>query len=298
MRPLASSPRLDVDLGRTTDFAAPLASLLAARGAERAWRRARARRGTSDHREQPSGATASGIVSIGGGDYDTAGEPPSSCYARRMHGTVVVETVESRALAANTLGDPAVRRVAVWLPPSYARAVTRRYPVIYWLAGYTGTGEMLFQGRPWQPGPGRAPRSPRRRRRHGRGHRRRARRLHAPRRRPVPRLAVRGGHETHLVRELVPADRRALPHARDARRRAPSAASRRAASARSCSRCATPTLFSAVASHAGDATSSCRSSPTSRAPSRTLRRHGGVEGFLAHFASTPSRSAPTTSRRS
>jgi hypothetical protein len=65
-----------------------------------------------------------------------------------MPGTVVVETVDSRALAANTLGDSAVRRVPVWLPPSYGREPQRRYPVIYWLAGFSGTGESLFQGRP------------------------------------------------------------------------------------------------------------------------------------------------------
>src|SRR5438309_1021425 len=66
--------------------------------------------------------------------------------------SVVIETVESRALVGNPLGDPTARRSAVWLPPSYARESTRRYPVIYWLAGYSGTGEMLFSGNPWQPG--------------------------------------------------------------------------------------------------------------------------------------------------
>src|SRR3954470_1300813 len=68
--------------------------------------------------------------------------------------SVVIETVESRALIGNPLGDPTARRLAVWLPPSYAGETTRRYPVIYWLAGYSGTGEMLFSGNPWQPGLG------------------------------------------------------------------------------------------------------------------------------------------------
>jgi len=69
-------------------------------------------------------------------------------------GTVVVETIDSRALAANTLGDAAVRRVAVWLPPTYGRAITRHYPVIYWLAGFAATGESMFHGGAWQPGLG------------------------------------------------------------------------------------------------------------------------------------------------
>ena len=68
--------------------------------------------------------------------------------------SVAIEVVESRALAGNPLGDPTARRVAVWLPPSYARAPERRYPMILWLAGYGGTGEMMFSGSPWQPGLG------------------------------------------------------------------------------------------------------------------------------------------------
>ena len=66
----------------------------------------------------------------------------------------VVETIQSQALAGNPLGDPATRRLAIWLPPSYGTAPDRRYPVIYWLAGYAGTGEQQFSGTPWQPGLG------------------------------------------------------------------------------------------------------------------------------------------------
>ena len=40
--------------------------------------------------------------------------------------STVVETVESRALAGNPLGDATARRIAVWLPPSYATAPERR----------------------------------------------------------------------------------------------------------------------------------------------------------------------------
>src|SRR5204863_8626310 len=68
--------------------------------------------------------------------------------------STVVEIVESRALVGNPLGDPTARRTAVWLPPSYDATADRRYPVIYWLAGYAGTGEQMFSGTPWQPGLG------------------------------------------------------------------------------------------------------------------------------------------------
>src|SRR5436305_11672652 len=71
-----------------------------------------------------------------------------------MLGMLRIETIDSAVLRTNPLGDPATRRVAVWLPPSYESSPQRRYPVIYWLAGYTGTGEMMFQGSPWQPGLG------------------------------------------------------------------------------------------------------------------------------------------------
>jgi enterochelin esterase family protein len=65
-----------------------------------------------------------------------------------MAGTVVPELVDSRVLRGNPLGDPHVRRVPIYLPPSYGRG-GRRYPVIYLLAGFTGSGEMLQNRLPW-----------------------------------------------------------------------------------------------------------------------------------------------------
>lgn len=53
-------------------------------------------------------------------------------------GSVVIEQLTSRVLANNPLGDSAVRRVPVYLPPSYDYA--KRFPVIYLLAGFTGAG--------------------------------------------------------------------------------------------------------------------------------------------------------------
>ena len=63
-------------------------------------------------------------------------------------GTVVVETIESEALRGNRLGDPHVRRLPVYLPPSYARS-DRAFPSIYVLAGFTGSGEMLLNRSAW-----------------------------------------------------------------------------------------------------------------------------------------------------
>jgi enterochelin esterase family protein len=61
---------------------------------------------------------------------------------------VLVESLESRVLRGNPLGDPRVRRIPVYLPPSYARG-RRRYPVITLLAGFTGTGEGFLNRSPW-----------------------------------------------------------------------------------------------------------------------------------------------------
>ena len=67
-------------------------------------------------------------------------------------GTVVVLEHTSQVLKGNPLGDPHVRRVAVWLPPSYDQARSQgssrtrssgkgsRFPVLYDLVGFTGSG--------------------------------------------------------------------------------------------------------------------------------------------------------------
>ena len=57
-----------------------------------------------------------------------------------MSELVVVEHT-SRVLADNPLGDPHVRSFPVWLPPQYGRSGgKRRFPVLYDLVGYTGSG--------------------------------------------------------------------------------------------------------------------------------------------------------------
>lgn len=63
-------------------------------------------------------------------------------------GTVVIETFESEVLQRNELGDPHVRRLPVYLPPSYGDG-RFSYPSIYVLAGFTGSGEMLLNRSAW-----------------------------------------------------------------------------------------------------------------------------------------------------
>ncbi len=56
-------------------------------------------------------------------------------------GELVVLEHSSRVLADNPLGDPHVRKLPVWLPPQYSQGRGgRRFPVLYDMVGYTGSG--------------------------------------------------------------------------------------------------------------------------------------------------------------
>ncbi len=66
-------------------------------------------------------------------------------------GRVVIETFESEALRGNRAGDPATRKVPVYLPPSYDAEPARRYPVVFVLTGFMGRGRMLLNDGPWSP---------------------------------------------------------------------------------------------------------------------------------------------------
>jgi hypothetical protein len=59
-------------------------------------------------------------------------------------GRVVTLEHTSKVLAGNPLGDPHVRTLAAWLPPQYDQARGRgrgaRFPVVYDLVGFTGSG--------------------------------------------------------------------------------------------------------------------------------------------------------------
>ena len=63
-----------------------------------------------------------------------AGAPPAGART----GTVEHITVHGKSLEGNLEGDSPDREVSVYLPPSYATAQTRRYPVVYLLHGYGG----------------------------------------------------------------------------------------------------------------------------------------------------------------
>jgi len=68
-------------------------------------------------------------------------------------GTTIVLEHDSRVLRDNPLGDPHIRNLAVWLPPGYdeghGHKRGRRYPVLYDLVGFTGSGLAHLNWRPF-----------------------------------------------------------------------------------------------------------------------------------------------------
>jgi len=68
-------------------------------------------------------------------------------------GRLVVLEHQSRVLRDNPLGDPSLRRLGVWLPPQYdqtaGRGRGRRFPVLYDMVGFTGSGLAHTNWRPF-----------------------------------------------------------------------------------------------------------------------------------------------------
>ena len=67
-----------------------------------------------------------------------------------MRGRLEQLTITSAALVGNHLGDPHVRPLWVYLPPSYDEDANRRFPVMYVIQGYTGQVQMWANRSPWR----------------------------------------------------------------------------------------------------------------------------------------------------
>ena len=61
---------------------------------------------------------------------------------------VIIETITSEVLKGNALNDAHERRVPIYLPPDYEHGDTR-YPVVYFLAGFSGGGIHLLGESLW-----------------------------------------------------------------------------------------------------------------------------------------------------
>ena len=98
-----------------------------------------------------------------------------------------------RVLEGNPLGDPHVRQLAVWLPPQYdqatrARGRGARFPVLFDLVGFTGSGLAHIELAALRRERARARRAPRARAQDGADDHRVPRLLHGARRQPVREL--------------------------------------------------------------------------------------------------------------
>lgn len=76
-------------------------------------------------------------------------EEPMLKRPRGASGTLVVLEHRSKILEDNPLGDPHVRKLAVWLPPQYDDGTRRRFPTLYDFAGFTGSGLAHTNWRPF-----------------------------------------------------------------------------------------------------------------------------------------------------
>jgi enterochelin esterase-like enzyme len=79
------------------------------------------------------------ILVLAAGSLCSLGAQPSG-----LKGSVERIKVHGKSLEHNLSGDPADRDVSIYFPPSYQSETGRRYPVLYFLHGYTDSDEKWF----------------------------------------------------------------------------------------------------------------------------------------------------------
>lgn len=200
-------------------------------------------------------------------------------------GEVLVLPHSSAALRGNALGDPADRDLYCYLPPGYQESQDR-YPVIYWLSGFTGSGRMLLNFDPWIESVDR-----RLDRLIGGG-------AMPPAIMVLPDCFTRlggsqyadstatGNYESYIVEELVPfVDQKLRTKASRDHRGVTGKSSGGYGAMRLAMR--HPDVFGAMGSHAGDAYFAFCYLPDFPKFVMGLQKHGGVEQFLRSFDALP-----------
>jgi hypothetical protein len=77
--------------------------------------------------------------------------PVGGPWERPLHGSLDRLVVESDALAANPLGDPARRPLYVYRPPGVERGHPRPLPAVFVIQGFTGQLDMWLNRTPFEP---------------------------------------------------------------------------------------------------------------------------------------------------
>jgi enterochelin esterase family protein len=201
------------------------------------------------------------------------------------NGRVIVLKHASSVLKGNALGDPYERDVHCYVPPGYDDSASR-YPVLYFLSGFTGTGKMHLNFDPFVESIDR-----RLDRLIGGG-------LMPPAICVLPDCFTRlggsqyinstatGRYQDYLVDELVPfvdSSLRTLA-SRDHRGVIGKSSGGYGAMVLAMRR---PDVFGALGSHAGDAYFAYCYLPDFVKFALGIERHGGVESFLTYFSSLP-----------
>jgi len=206
-----------------------------------------------------------------------------------LAGDVRVDFIDAPALHANPLGDPAVRPLAVYMPPGFDPGGSKRYGVVYVLHGYTGDVAALVSARPWETNVLQW-----------------ADRLIADGSLPPVLLALvdgntrlggsqyvdsmhNGAYATYVVRDAVGHVDAAYPTIAHEGGRAVVGKSSGGFGALHLVM-TRPGTFCAFASHSGDTNFRGLYIPEFPRTQRLLERHGGVAAFVAAFEAKPKRS--------
>jgi S-formylglutathione hydrolase FrmB len=214
-------------------------------------------------------------------------------WAYELAGRLEEHAFDSQALTGNPLGDPHVRPLIVQLPPGYDDDPSRRYPTVFVLQGLTGQVDMWRNRKAFQPN---VPEQ-----------------IDAVWRDGTPPAIVvyvdawtrlggsqfvdspgTGRYHTYLCEELVPFvdERYRTMAAREHRGVAGKSSGGYGAMVTPMLR---PDLFSALATHAGDALFEAAYWPDARDAVRALRDDydGSYDNFWTDFAARPGRMKPS-----
>ena len=70
----------------------------------------------------------------------------ASVLSAQQGGVTHVDTVAAPSLRGNLIGDPDRREITVYLPPSYSKQRSKRYPVVYLLHGFAADHRAFMKG--------------------------------------------------------------------------------------------------------------------------------------------------------
>jgi enterochelin esterase family protein len=203
----------------------------------------------------------------------------------KLRGRIEIRTLESAALRGNPLGDPHLRDVIAYLPPSYDASGSKRYPLVVILPHYASTNYSMVNFRLWEPSifemyeqlvlRGEAGEAiliaPDACNRWGGSQ--------------YLDSSASGAYQTHVADEVIPfadATWRTIP-AREARAIVGRSSGGYGALRLGLDR---PDLAAVIGSHAGDALFEVSIRPTFTRVAITLDREGGLESFVRRFETT------------